>query len=102
MRRRDRLDLVVENDALDDIAVMVAVNHMGDIGHWNNYEAPGVGGQCGLDSLFNGKEWQHGRCKPDRRDADPLRSDVGDRYETVDSVRGIAPWASADRTRGAV
>ena len=30
MRGRDRLDLVVENDALDDIADIAAVEHMGD------------------------------------------------------------------------
>ena len=42
MRGRDRLDLVIENDALDDIADIAAVEHMGDIGHWNNYEASGA------------------------------------------------------------
>src|SRR5262245_15055275 len=58
MRGRDRLDLVIENDALDDIADIAAVEHMGDIGHWNNDEASGVSGQCRLNPLLNGEEWQ--------------------------------------------
>src|SRR5215510_12184940 len=58
MRSRDRLDLVVENDALDHITDIAAVEHMGDIGHWNNYEASGVSRQCRPDPLLNGEEWQ--------------------------------------------
>jgi hypothetical protein len=58
LRGRDRLDLVVEDDALDDIADIAAVKHMGDIGHRNNNEAAGVGRQCCLDPLLNGEEWQ--------------------------------------------
>ncbi len=33
MRGRDRLDVVVEDDALDHIADIAAVEHMRDIGH---------------------------------------------------------------------
>ena len=58
MRGRDRLDGVVEDDALDHIADIAAVDYMRDIGHWNNDEAAGVGRQCRLDALLNGKEWQ--------------------------------------------
>jgi hypothetical protein len=43
LRGRDRLNLVVEDDTLDDIADIAAVEHMGDIGHRNNDEAAGVG-----------------------------------------------------------
>ena len=43
MRGRDRLDVVVEDDALDHIANIAAVEHMRDIGHWNNDEAAGRG-----------------------------------------------------------
>ena len=43
LRGRDRLNLVVEDDTLDDIADIAAVEHMRDIGHWNNDEAAGVG-----------------------------------------------------------
>src|SRR5262249_24889454 len=64
LRGRDRLDLVVEDDTLDDKADIAAVKHMGDIGHWNNDEAPGVSGQCRLDTLLNGEEGQ-GFCVVD-------------------------------------
>jgi hypothetical protein len=43
LRGRDRLDVVVEDDTLDDIADIAAVEHMGDIRHRNNDEAAGVG-----------------------------------------------------------
>ena len=42
MRSRDRLDLVIENDALGHITDIAAVENMGDIGHRNNYEASGA------------------------------------------------------------
>ncbi len=42
MRGSDRLDVVVEDDALDDIADIAAVEHMGHVGHRNNDETAGV------------------------------------------------------------
>ena len=53
LRGRDRLDVVVEDDTLDDIADIAAVENIGDIGHRNNDEAAGVGRQCRLDPLLN-------------------------------------------------
>jgi hypothetical protein len=53
LRGRDRLDGVVEDDTLDDIADVAAVENIGDIGHRNNDEAAGVGRQCRLDPLLN-------------------------------------------------
>jgi hypothetical protein len=101
LRGRDRLNLVVEDDTLDDIADIAAVEHMRDIGHRDNDEAAGVGRQCRLDPLLNGEEGQW-IYVPDAVGVTHGDADLADAAQTLldqASVTGMKRLIASDKQR---